>query len=142
MVSRSTRRANRCLIVGLAAAFALAAAGSGQACTTAVVAGSATANGRPLLWKNRDAENKQNQVVYDDTGRYPFVGVVNSGDPAGFEVWAGVNARGFAIMNSVSYNLATTDSTAEGQLMRLALQSCATIEEFQALLEKTNGAAT
>jgi len=139
MVSRSTRRANRCLIVGLAAAFALAAAGSGQACTTAVVAGSATANGRPLLWKNRDAENKQNQVVYDDTGRYPFVGVVNSGDPAGFEVWAGVNARGFAIMNSASYNLAKTDSTAEGQLMRLALQSCATIEEFQALLEKTNG---
>jgi hypothetical protein len=126
----------------LAAAFALAAAGCGLACTTAIVAGSATANGRPLLWKNRDAENKQNQVVYDDTGRYPFVGVVNSGDPAGFEVWAGVNARGFAIMNSVSYNLATTDSTAEGQLMRLALQSCATIEEFQALLEKTNGAAT
>ncbi len=139
MVSRSTRRANGCLIVGLAAAFALAAAGSGHACTTAVVSGMAAANGRPLLWKNRDAENKQNQVVYDDTGRYPFVGVVNSGDPAGLEVWAGVNAKGFAIMNSASYNLAKTDSTAEGQLMRLALQSCATVEEFQALLEKTNG---
>jgi hypothetical protein len=139
MVSRSTRRANRCLIVGLAAAFALAAAGSGHACTTAVVSGTAAANGRPLLWKNRDAENKQNQVIYDDTGRYPFVGVVNSGDLAGFEVWAGINAKGFAIMNAASYNLAKTDSTAEGLLMRLALQSCATIEEFQALLEKTNG---
>lgn len=139
MISRSTRRAGVCLIVGLAAGFALAVAGNGRACTTAVVSGAVTANGRPLLWKNRDAENKQNQVVYDDTGRYPFVGVVNSGDPAGFEVWAGVNARGFAIMNAASYNLAKTDSTAEGLLMRLALQSCATVEEFQVLLEKTNG---
>ncbi len=139
MASRSARRAGVCLIGGMAAALALTVAGNGHACTTAVVSGTAAANGRPLLWKNRDAENKQNQVIYDDTGRYPFVGVVNSGDRAGFEVWAGINAKGFAIMNAASYNLAKTDSTAEGLLMRLALQSCATVEEFQALLEKTNG---
>ncbi len=139
MVSRNSRRARICLVVGLTAGLTLAVAGNGHACTTAVVSGAATGNGRPLLWKNRDAENKQNQVIYDDTGRYPFVGVVNSGDAAGFEVWAGINAKGFAIMNSASYNLAKTDSTAEGLLMRLALQSCATVEEFQALLERTNG---
>ena len=110
-----------------------------RACTTAVISGQATANGRPLLWKNRDADNKQNQVVYDATGRYPFVGVVNSADPAGLDIWAGINSQGFAIMNSASYNLDKGDSLAEGQLMRLALQSCATVAEFQALLDKTDG---
>ncbi len=138
MVAKRAHRAGA-LVIGLTAGFAVLVAARGRACTTAVVSAAATANARPLLWKNRDAENKQNQVIYDDTGRYPFVGVVNSGDPAGLEVWAGVNARGFAIMNAASYNLAKTDSTAEGLLMRLALQSCATIEEFQGLLEKTNG---
>jgi hypothetical protein len=65
-------------------------------------------------------------VVDDDTGRSPFVGVLNSGDPVGLEIWAGINVRGLAIMNSASHNLATTDSTSEGQPMRLALQACAT----------------
>lgn len=138
MVAKRAHRAG-VLVIGFTAGFAVLVAGQGRACTTAVVSAAATANARPLLWKNRDAEDKQNQVIYDDTGRYPFVGVVNSGDPAGLEVWAGVNARGFAIMNAASYNLAKTDSTAEGLLMRLALQSCATVEEFQALLEKTSG---
>ncbi|MBZ5589474.1 MAG: C45 family peptidase [Acidobacteriia bacterium] len=117
----------------------MAAVNDARACTTAVISGQATANGRPLLWKNRDADNKQNQVVYDATGRYPFVGVVNSADPAGLDIWAGINAQGFAIMNSQSYNLDKGDSVAEGQLMRMALQSCATVEEFQALLAKTDG---
>jgi hypothetical protein len=139
MRSNQTRHKGVCLIAGLMMGICWATAGPASACTTAVISAAATTNGRPLLWKNRDAENKQNQVIYDNTGRYPFVGVVNSGDPAGFEVWAGINAKGFAIMNAASYNLAKTDSTAEGLLMRLALQSCATVEEFQALLEKTNG---
>ena len=123
----------------IAALAAAAGARPSPACTTAVASGRATANGRPLLWKNRDADNKQNQVIYDSSGRIPFLGVVNSADAAGLEIWAGVNARGFAIENSASYNLEKGESVAEGQLMRLALQSCATVAEFQALLERTNG---
>jgi hypothetical protein len=134
-VDRTLLFLSLCLAVALGMAFV----NDARACTTAVVSGQATANGRPLLWKNRDADNKQNQVVYDATGRYPFVGVVNSADPAGLDIWAGINAQGFAIMNSASYNLDKGDSVAEGQLMRLALQSCATVEEFQALLDKTDG---
>lgn len=130
-------------VVGVVVSFALAWGFAGArlvgACTTAVVSGTATANGRPMLWKNRDADNKQNQVVYDATGRIPFLGVVNSADPAGLDVWAGINARGFAIENSASYNLDKGDSVAEGQLMRLALQSCATVDEFEALLTRTDG---
>jgi hypothetical protein len=108
-----------------------------RACTTAVLAGSATADGRPLLWKNRDASDKRNQVVYVADGRYPFVGLVNGGDAAPFEVWAGINAAGFAIMNAASYNLDREETLAEGHMMRIALASCATVADFQALLERT-----
>ena len=139
MTPKPVNRTLPFLVLCAAIALGLAGANHARACTTAVISGQATASGRPLLWKNRDADNKQNQVVYDATGRYPFVGVVNSADPAGLDIWAGINSQGFAIMNSASYNLDKGDSLAEGQLMRLALQSCATVAEFQTLLEKTDG---
>lgn len=126
----------------LAALVALAAflpfQAPAPACTTAVVAPSATADGRPLLWKNRDSDDRRNQVVYCADGKYPYVGVVNGGDAAGLDIWAGLNAAGFAIMNSASYNLGEGESTGEGRLMKLALQSCASVEDFQALLERTS----
>ena len=139
MTQRPLDRTLLFLAACIALVYGMAPAHDARACTIAVISGQATANGRPLLWKNRDADNKQNQVVYDATGRYSFVGVVNSADPAGLDIWAGINSQGFAIMNSASYNLDKGDSLAEGQLMRLALQSCATVAEFQALLDKTDG---
>jgi hypothetical protein len=111
------------------------------ACTTAVISGSATEDGRPLLWKNRDSSKRQNLLVYASDGRYPFVGLANGDDPAGFQIWAGVNSAGFAIMNSASYNIETADTQDEGRFMRFALQSCANLEDFQALLARTDGKA-
>jgi hypothetical protein len=110
------------------------------ACTTAIVSGKATKDGRPLLWKNRDADDIHNQAVYCVDGRYPYVGLVNRGDRAGLQIWSGVNASGFAIMNNASYNLdADGDKTTqEGAFMKLALQACATVEDFQSLLELSN----
>lgn len=111
-----------------------------QACTTAIVSGKATLDGRPLLWKNRDADDIHNQAVYCVDGRYPYLGLVNRGDRAGLQIWSGVNARGFAIMNNASYNLEADGdkTTQEGAFMKLALQNCATVEEFQDLLELSN----
>lgn len=111
-----------------------------QACTTAIVSGKATKDGRSLLWKNRDSEDIHNQVVLCTDGRYPYLGVVNQGDAGGLQIWSGVNAAGFAIMNNASYNLSNKgeDTTQEGTFMKLALQTCATVEEFQALLTRTN----
>lgn len=107
------------------------------ACTTAVASGSATTDGRPILWKNRDSDRRLNQVVYAADGKYAYLGLADKGDVAGMEIWAGVNAAGFAIMNSASYNLEKEDTQGEGRFMKLALQSCADVAEFQALLEKT-----
>jgi hypothetical protein len=127
----------RRIAVGTALSFLLAV--SVSACTTAVVSGAATADGRPLLWKNRDADDRQNQVVHCADGKYSYIGLVNRGDASGIAIWAGINSQGFAIMNSASYNLeGAENSQAEGNVMKLALQSCATVADFQALLETSD----
>jgi hypothetical protein len=107
-------------------------------CTTAVVSGKATDNGRPLLLKNRDASSLQNRLVYFFDGKYRFIGLVNSEDKENKEVWCGFNSSGFGIMNSASYNLKFNDTTKisdlEGKLMKMALETCATLEDFEKML--------
>lgn len=107
-------------------------------CTTSVVSGKATDNGRPLLLKNRDASSLQNRLVYFFDGKYRFIGLVNSEDKENKEVWCGFNSSGFGIMNSASYNLKFNDTTKisdlEGKLMKMALETCATLEDFEKML--------
>ena len=107
-------------------------------CTTAIVSGKATDDGRPLLLKNRDADALQNKLVYFFDGKYKFIGLVNSVEKENKDVWCGFNADGFGIMNSASYNLKMNDTTTiadlEGRIMKLALETCATLEDFEKLL--------
>jgi hypothetical protein len=107
-------------------------------CTTAIVSGKCTVDGRPILLKHRDSDYMQNRLMFFRDGKYEYIGLVNSSDTAGTEVWAGCNSTGFAIMNSADYNLNTNDTTAakdgEGILMKKALQSCATVDEFEQFL--------
>ncbi len=108
------------------------------ACTTAIVSGKATADGRPLLLKHRDSDFLENKVMYFSDGRYDYIGLVNAGDSEGKEVWAGCNSAGFAIMNSASYNLNTRDTSKvkdrEGLLMKEALKTCASVDDFETFL--------
>lgn len=110
-------------------------------CTVAVVSGKATPDGRPLLWKNRDTSNPDNKIVYIKGEKYGFLAVVEARDTGAPSVWQGLNARGFAIMNSLSRDLALSDQayTENGMFMRQALSVCANVADFEALLEKTNG---
>jgi len=107
-------------------------------CTTAVVSGKATDDGSPLLLKNRDADALQNKLVYFFDGRFKFIGLVNSTDKENKEVWCGFNEAGFGIMNSASYNLKINDTTKlsdlEGRIMKMALERCATLEDFEKML--------
>ncbi|MDY0082072.1 MAG: hypothetical protein RBR74_02705 [Ignavibacteriaceae bacterium] len=108
-------------------------------CTTAVVSGKATDDGRPLLLKNRDSDFLQNRLVYFFEGRFKFIGLVNSSDKENNEVWSGFNEAGFGIMNSASYNLKIDDTTKisdlEGKIMKLALERCKTLSDFETLLD-------
>ena len=40
------------------------------ACTTCIIAGKATKDGRPLLLKNRDSDELQNKLMYFNDGIY------------------------------------------------------------------------
>lgn len=111
-----------------------------DACTSAVVSARASATGRPLLWKHRDTGAKNNfleRVEATDT-TYGYVGLFNGGDSLLREAWMGANDRGFAIMNTASYNLAPDTAVVkdrEGVVMSLALGVCATVDDFERLLD-------
>lgn len=107
-----------------------------EECTVAVVSGKATVDGRPLLWKNRDTSFLDNEVTYFNDGKYSYIGVINAGDRT--QVWMGVNSAGFAIMNSESQDLEGDTLDAEGYFMKQALMECATADEFEQLLLRTN----
>jgi hypothetical protein len=117
----------------------LLSASPSPACTTGVISGRATVDGRPLLWKNRDAPNKNNQVVHFTDGQYAATAVVNAGDRKA--VWMGANEVGFCIEKSLSKDLTEKDAKGPGNgpFMLRALQSCATVQEFERLLTATNG---
>ncbi len=109
----------------------------GMACSTAVISGKATSDGRPLLWKHRDTWSLTNKIVQFFDGKYACVGLVNAVDTINESIWVGFNSEGFAIMNSASYNL-NNDTIAlngfEGKLIKLALQNCSTVEDFEILI--------
>ena len=110
-----------------------------EACTSAVISGRATKSGRPLLWKHRDTGTEWNHIEHLQGKRFAFTGLVNSADEERKEVWAGANERGFAIMNTASYNM-KPDSLKylperEGEIMKQALGECATVAEFEEFLK-------
>lgn len=108
-------------------------------CTTAVISGKSTPDGRSMIWKLRDTDDLENSFRYFDDGKYSYIGLVNSKDTEGINVWGGSNSAGFAIMNSASYNVNVGDTTSlkdmEGVFMKLALQTCASLQDLEKLLE-------
>ncbi len=113
------------------------------ACTLIVVSGRASASGRPLMWKNRDTPQLLNKLMYFRGEKFNFIGLIDAGDETGKEIWAGLNDRGLAIMNSQADDLAVRerkyDGSGNGSFMKLALGQCATVEDFEKLLQREKG---
>jgi len=111
-----------------------------DACTSAIVSGKLTTNGRPLMWKNRDTNDLNNRVerIEAHDGLMEFVALFDARDLQDTAAWMGFNEAGFAIMNTASYNLNGNDGVKnmdrEGELMRYALERCKTVDDFEALL--------
>lgn len=108
------------------------------ACTTAVLSGRFTKNGRPMIWKLRDTEAYDNHMQRFESPLGYYVGLVNDSDTLGLQVWGGHNSHGFAIMNSASFNVnhgyTGNYIDQEGVLMKRALAECRNLTEFEALL--------
>lgn len=108
-----------------------------EGCTIGVAAGSATSDGRPLVWKTRDSNAHDNEVVYNTMHAYKFVAVINA-NVLDYS-WMGVNNKGFAILNSYSPDLpGGSTGYGNGSIMRYALGTCATVADFEELLTTTN----
>jgi hypothetical protein len=108
------------------------------ACTSIILSGKATKDGRPLMWKNCDTDNLDQSLIYSDKNGYPYIGIArnSSKDVNTASIWIGTNSAGFSIMNTFSYNLTEERiSSNNGVLMRKALSVCKNIPEFKHFLD-------
>lgn len=103
-----------------------------NACTIVAVAGRATADGRPLLLKNRDS-SADNVIVKIGTGSQ-FVYLSHCNPPNG-DALSGYNETGFSIVSSRSFNMPNSNYWWNAYIMQLALESCSTVDEFEDMLD-------
>ena len=118
--------------------------GPNYSCTSAVISGQATVDGRPLLWKHRDTGDVENKLVFAKGLKYDFVGVANRVDTLSQQIWMGSNTVGFSIMNTASYNLnqgqvCDVPDDQEGVFMRAVLEVCADLNDFEAFMDTSVG---
>lgn len=113
-----------------------------NACTSAIIGAELNPYGRPILWKHRDTSNIDNKIEYVEAKGtdFAYVALFNADDRELKEAWMGMNERGFAIMNTASYNLKDDDIPSkmmdkEGVIMSKALKICTTVDDFAHLLE-------
>ena len=113
-----------------------------EECTTAVIGGRATCDGSVILWKNRDTSYRFNRVIFKKDFPYSYLGIVNNGEISGRIVYGGINAVGFAIINSVAVNLpykCGEQKDLEGMIMADALRICKTVDDFESYLKRNLG---
>lgn len=103
-------------------------------CTSVIISGKHTPDGRPLMWKHRDTQAFDNKLVFINDGTFDAIALVNSDDPDAGKIWIGFNSAGFSIMNTLSYNI-EGDGANNGSFMREALTECETVEDFENFIE-------
>ncbi len=108
-----------------------------EECTIGAAAGSATADGRPMIWKTRDFQSEpNNEIRFVQGERYRFLSVGGAGSS---NTLMGLNECGFAILNSDSGDLPGMGRGLDNaSIQSYALGTCATVEEFETLLIRTN----
>jgi hypothetical protein len=109
-------------------------------CTSVIISGKVRADGKPVMMKHRDTSHLTNDIRWFQGERYSFIGLVNTDEEAGKEVWAGTNSAGFSIMNTATYDLKEDDvpedqMDREGYVMYRALEVCATVQDFEHFLD-------
>ena len=113
------------------------------ACTSVVVSGRATQDGRPMMWKNTDGSGvySSQRYAYHDEGKYAWVGLSQTA-PNPKVAWFGTNEKGFSIMNTMSYSHIWDPEERKqinnGFLMKEALDVCVTLADFCHLLDTIN----
>ncbi len=132
-----SRRASRRFLPALLSLFSAATVALG--CTIGAFGSASTVDGRAVLWKNRDVDDQNQELRHWNLGRYRFVSNAYADDT--LNAWGGINEAGFGIMNSNAYNLGPKlkrKGPDDGNIMALALATCASLAEFEKLLDSLN----
>ncbi len=108
-----------------------------KACTSVIVSGRVTKDGRPMIFKHRDSRSVHNMMIVVQGRHYRYLGLVNAEDTKPVDVWGGHNEAGFGIINTAAYNLNGDggDTDGDGIFIRKALELCASLEDFERLLD-------
>lgn len=112
-----------------------------KACTSVLVSGKVSKDGRPFILKNRDTHSLDNLIVQVKGEKYRYIAVVSATDSIPESVWSGHNEKGFAIINTAAYNLngdSKIGDERDGIIMRRALEICATLKDFENLIDTIN----
>lgn len=110
-----------------------------EACTSIIVSGRASADGRPFIFKNVDATEVDNALIVCEGEKYRYVAITNRKNDAAHpdRVSSGYNETGFSIMNTVANNLngGRRDVANNTRVIRRALEICKTLKDFETLLD-------
>ncbi len=134
------RSTNRVILVAMAVVLAAIFSFGAEECTIGVASGSVTTDGCPVLWKNRDIPSRyrNNDVRFIKGARCDFLALMT----VGYEqyAWAGSNSAGFCLVNAASSDLSGTNKSGpgNGEFLKMALGTCATVSDFENLLQRTN----
>ena len=108
----------------------------GYACTSMIVSGKVSADGRPFIFKNRDATKTDVVIVSYKGDKYRYVAITNAGDLRIQRVSSGYNETGFSIINTVAHLSDDKKEVSNNtKIMRRALEICKTLKDFETLLD-------
>lgn len=103
-------------------------------CTSVIITGKMTADGRPLLLKQRDGENSFDCIDFFKGEKYDFIGLIDGNYQGGDKVVCGTNSAGFCIINTATYNLGKRIGIPPSIIMHEALSKCKNLHEFEIYL--------
>ncbi len=111
------------------------------ACSSVIISGRVTADGRPLMLKVRDESGQNNNIQYFTGQNYNFLGFVGDASRAHAKVRSivgGMNEAGLCTMSltSNSWPKDNLPKTGHGSLQLAALGRCRNIPEFEAMLSE------
>lgn len=119
-------------------------------CTTAIISGNASEDGRPIIFKNADGSESWSyryRIVVSSPaapGKYAFVGSAMPGWTGSGGIYAGMNEKGLVAVNNTAEDLSAKNKklkfdskakTLSGNLIVNFLSKCATVDEVEAYLK-------
>ena len=107
------------------------------ACTSIVVSSRASADGRPFIFKNGDSDYWNVVAATFQGERYLYTALIRDNDNKPVGVISGFNEAGFSIINTngKNINVGKEDNGNNTKVMRRALEVCATLKDFETLLD-------